>query len=452
MTVYSLAALASHGLDKLSGTLLPTVPGAEAAALTALARPTARRRMDGAGRRAAARCASRARSSWSASGWPRCPARCPRRSGWPSRPGPGWPGSRAGPASAARSRPARCRTCCPAAAPVGDAEAARPRSAGPGASARCRPTRAAAPARSSPPPAAGDIDGAADRRRRPGRPARPGGGAGRASRRPASWSAWSCGSARSPTGPTWCSRSPRWRRRQGTFVNWEGRPGSFDRRAVGPVAARTDLAGAGRARRRDGRAPRPARRRRGPPRAAAALRSRRRSARPRRPARRAGGPPRGGRARRVVEHPGPGQALLATWHNLLDAGRMQDGEPNLAGTARAAVARMSAATAAEAGTADGGKVTVATGHGAITVPVEIADMPDRVVWLPTNSAGCAVRRELRRRARHPGLVEERGMTAVSSAVAASCRTSASERPDPGQLRARPVVAGPASRSSSSSRS
>ena len=92
---------------------------------------------------------------------------------------------------------------------------------------------------------------------------------------------------------------------------------------------------------------------------------------------------------------GQGRALLATWHNLLDVGRMQDGEPNLAGTARAAVARMSAATAAEAGTADGGKVTVATGYGAITVPVEIADMPDRVVWLPANSAGSAVRRDLR---------------------------------------------------------
>jgi NADH-quinone oxidoreductase subunit G len=89
--------------------------------------------------------------------------------------------------------------------------------------------------------------------------------------------------------------------------------------------------------------------------------------------------------------PGPGNALLATWHNLLDAGRMQDGEPNLAGTARAAVARMSHATAAEAGTADGGKVRVATSRGVITVPVEIADMPDRVVWLPANSAGSAIR-------------------------------------------------------------
>ena len=73
---------------------------------------------------------------------------------------------------------------------------------------------------------------------------------------------------------------------------------------------------------------------------------------------------------------------------------MQDGEPHLAGTARVAVAKMSAATAAEAGVADGAKVTVSTDRGAITVPVEITPMPDRVVWLPTNSAGSAVRNEL----------------------------------------------------------
>jgi NADH-quinone oxidoreductase subunit G len=92
--------------------------------------------------------------------------------------------------------------------------------------------------------------------------------------------------------------------------------------------------------------------------------------------------------------PRAGTALLATWHNLLDAGRMQDGEPHLAGTARVAVARMSAATAAEAGVAAGAKVTVSTGYGAITVPVEIRAMPDRVVWVPSNSDGCAVRSQL----------------------------------------------------------
>jgi NADH-quinone oxidoreductase subunit G len=94
------------------------------------------------------------------------------------------------------------------------------------------------------------------------------------------------------------------------------------------------------------------------------------------------------------QRPGPAHAVLATWHNLLDSGRMQDGEPNLAGTARRPVARMSAWTAEEAGTAGGSKVTVATGHGSVTVEVEITDMPNRVVWLPTNSAGCAVRGEL----------------------------------------------------------
>jgi NADH-quinone oxidoreductase subunit G len=98
--------------------------------------------------------------------------------------------------------------------------------------------------------------------------------------------------------------------------------------------------------------------------------------------------------RHAASSAGAGQALLATWNSLLDGGRLQDGEPNLAGTARPAVARMSAATAAEAGVAENGKVTVATERGSVTVPVETADMPDRVVWLPTNSAGCPVRRQL----------------------------------------------------------
>jgi NADH-quinone oxidoreductase subunit G len=61
---------------------------------------------------------------------------------------------------------------------------------------------------------------------------------------------------------------------------------------------------------------------------------------------------------------------------------MQDGEPALAGTARPVVARMSAATAAEAGAADGDKVTVATDRGSVTVPVEVVPMADHVVWLP----------------------------------------------------------------------
>jgi NADH-quinone oxidoreductase subunit G len=55
---------------------------------------------------------------------------------------------------------------------------------------------------------------------------------------------------------------------------------------------------------------------------------------------------------------------------------------------------MSAATAAAAGTAGEHKVTVTTERGSVTVPVQTADMPADVVWLPAHSAGCQVRRAL----------------------------------------------------------
>jgi NADH-quinone oxidoreductase subunit G len=88
----------------------------------------------------------------------------------------------------------------------------------------------------------------------------------------------------------------------------------------------------------------------------------------------------------LVTHEAHGTGVLgvklSTWHQLLDSGRMQDGEPALAGTARPVVARMSAATAAETGAADGDKVTVATDRGSVTVPVEVVPMADHVVWLP----------------------------------------------------------------------
>jgi NADH-quinone oxidoreductase subunit G len=87
-------------------------------------------------------------------------------------------------------------------------------------------------------------------------------------------------------------------------------------------------------------------------------------------------------------------ARLGTWHQLLDAGRLQDGEPYLAATARPVVARMSAATAAAVGAVDGDKVTVATAAGSITVPVDVTAMADGVVWLPANSPGSAVRADL----------------------------------------------------------
>jgi NADH-quinone oxidoreductase subunit G len=97
-----------------------------------------------------------------------------------------------------------------------------------------------------------------------------------------------------------------------------------------------------------------------------------------------------------VEPPAPerGQAVLATWHHLVDLGSLQDGADHLAGTARRPVARLSPATAAEIGAEDGTQLTVSTARGAITLPLRVTAMPDRVVWLPTNSAGSTVRRTL----------------------------------------------------------
>ncbi|MEU0540956.1 NADH-quinone oxidoreductase subunit G [Nocardia sp. NPDC005978] len=85
-----------------------------------------------------------------------------------------------------------------------------------------------------------------------------------------------------------------------------------------------------------------------------------------------------------------GTAVLASWRMLVDRGRLQDGEPNLAGTARPPVVRLSQATAAEIGATTGDPVTVNNDHGHITLPLVITEMPDRVVWLPMNSSGADV--------------------------------------------------------------
>ncbi|MBV9383639.1 MAG: NADH-quinone oxidoreductase subunit G, partial [Streptosporangiaceae bacterium] len=159
----------------------------------------------------------------------------------------------------------------------------------------------------------------------------------------------------------------------GTFVNWEGRGGSFAA-ALRVPGVRTDLYVLGAlADEMDVHLGLPDA---ASARAELATLGTWRGARPAAPGT--------GRAARPAELPA-GEAYLATWHQLLDNGRMQDGEPYLAGTARDAVARMSAATAAGAGVSDGDKVTVATGRGSVTLPVEVVPMAGQVVWLPANS-------------------------------------------------------------------
>jgi NADH-quinone oxidoreductase subunit G len=96
----------------------------------------------------------------------------------------------------------------------------------------------------------------------------------------------------------------------------------------------------------------------------------------------------------AAPEPGDGQAVLATWHQLLDLGTLLDGNEELAGTARPAVLRLGKRLAAALQVGDGDPVTVGTATGAVTLPVEVTEMVDGVVWLPTNSPGATVRRSL----------------------------------------------------------
>ncbi|MFE2382077.1 molybdopterin dinucleotide binding domain-containing protein, partial [Streptomyces misionensis] len=85
-----------------------------------------------------------------------------------------------------------------------------------------------------------------------------------------------------------------------------------------------------------------------------------------------------------------GEAVLAGHRLLLDQGVLQEGDEALAGTRHAARARLSAATAAEAGVADGALLAVTGPAGTVELPLQVTEMPDRVVWLPLNSVGGGV--------------------------------------------------------------
>ncbi|MFE9453624.1 NADH-quinone oxidoreductase subunit G [Streptomyces sp. NPDC006739] len=91
-----------------------------------------------------------------------------------------------------------------------------------------------------------------------------------------------------------------------------------------------------------------------------------------------------------LPRPAVGEAVLAGHRLLLDRGVLQQGDEALAGTRHAAHARVSAATAAEAGVDDGDPLSVTGPSGAVELPLQITEMPDRVVWLPLNSVGGGV--------------------------------------------------------------
>ena len=107
-----------------------------------------------------------------------CRVGSPPRRRWPRRPAPSWPGCRGAPVTAARSTPAACPTCCPAAVRSPTPAARAELGAGVGPRGRARMPERARPGHRRILAAA--ADGTARRagggRRRPGRPGRPAAG------------------------------------------------------------------------------------------------------------------------------------------------------------------------------------------------------------------------------------------------------------------------------------
>ncbi len=79
------------------------------------------------------------------------------------------------------------------------------------------------------------------------------------------------------------------------------------------------------------------------------------------------------------------KVVLATWRQLIDDGRGQDGQDLYKATGRPAVLRASAATLGAFDVDPGKKATISTDVGKATFIAEVADLPDGVVWVPTNN-------------------------------------------------------------------
>ena len=81
------------------------------------------------------------------------------------------------------------------------------------------------------------------------------------------------------------------------------------------------------------------------------------------------------------------QALITSWRRLLDLGTLQQGEENLAGTARRTVAVISPMRAQVLGVVDGDQLKISTEQGSVTLSALVENIHDDAVWAPRNSRG-----------------------------------------------------------------
>jgi NADH-quinone oxidoreductase subunit G len=89
-----------------------------------------------------------------------------------------------------------------------------------------------------------------------------------------------------------------------------------------------------------------------------------------------------------------GKLVLASWKQLIDDGRMQDGDDHYRATARRPVVLVNQRTfegLAASGIEEGDLVTLTGPLGSLKLPVRVADLVDGAVWAPASAPGFSVR-------------------------------------------------------------
>ncbi len=89
--------------------------------------------------------------------------------------------------------------------------------------------------------------------------------------------------------------------------------------------------------------------------------------------------------------PAPDTYTLASWKQMIDDGRMQDGAENMRETARRPVLLVNEATLAALGVAAGELVALSGPLGSVRLPVGVSDLAEGTVWAPASAPELSVR-------------------------------------------------------------
>ncbi len=85
------------------------------------------------------------------------------------------------------------------------------------------------------------------------------------------------------------------------------------------------------------------------------------------------------------------ELVLASWKQLVDDGRMQDGDDAMRRTARAPVVLVGPDTLQALGAVAGETVTLSGPLGSLDLPIGVADLAEGTVWAPASAPGASVR-------------------------------------------------------------